>query len=221
MPAPGGLSCREPVRMAVVAQCTRALIWRSGRPPADRRPGTRIEGREPHRAAIHRRFRGRPALSHIGTLRLDSRRVSGAVRRWPIPRRLSDHQRRTLCSTAEQTDRRRVGNLPLFPRGRDRGTTAAQGYPRAGHGRPRFGARGAGAQKELGAVSTWRDSCAARRDQACRQLSLLTLQHEHWSSDRGYVCPRVRDNPAHPGLIGSPTALNRRYRAREAGADGR
>ena len=65
---------------AGLVQFAGAVVRRSGRTAADRRPRAGNAGRQPHRAPLYRRFRRRPALRDTARIRICQGRLPGAPR---------------------------------------------------------------------------------------------------------------------------------------------
>src|SRR5438552_2088098 len=81
-----------------------------------RGPGSRAQGRQPYRPALHRRFRRRPPLRDAARSGVCARALRGFARRRAGADRLHDQQRCALRAAPEQADARRDRHLPALPR---------------------------------------------------------------------------------------------------------
>ncbi len=70
LPPPEGAARGLARARAGLVQCAGRLLRAGERAAPDRGPGARAQGRQPHRTAVHRRFRRRPPLRYARALRL-------------------------------------------------------------------------------------------------------------------------------------------------------
>ena len=195
-----------------MVQCAGPILWRRGRGAVDRRPCTRPEGSEPHRAAVHRRLCRRAAVPDAAQIRLRRGRLRCPSRRRYRAAPGAHHQCGSLRAAAKQAGARaKSRRAAAFSPPRSPACPSSARSSRSAPSPTRPCLRRSACVPRSSPLSHGRVHHLPYRHAARRQLSLLPAQHQYRKAHRRDVriCVRrrrcvARQAPEAP--LGSPVS---------------